>query len=104
MKKYLLIAFVFGVFAVKGQSISMTATGSNTQSFGALPTTGSVAWTDNYTFISCYFVSSTFSSSIVITDSNSCRNFSTSIATDRAIGALSTSASTHSFESRYINS
>ena len=91
-KIYLLLFLILGSVGVSFAQISMTATGSNTQNFNSLPTSGSITWVDNSTIASWYAQRTGTGTSLVADNGGSNTgnlfNYGTTAATDRAIGSL----------------
>lgn len=79
---------------VWGQSISMTATGTNTQNFNSLSTSGSTTWSDNSTLSAWY---SSYAGNITANAGASTTaglySYGSGTNTDRALGSINTNAS-----------
>lgn len=95
--RFVALALLFFSISLNGwsQAISMTATSSNTQLFGALPTTGSATWTDNSTIASWY--SSQTGTSVTANAGSSTTaglySYGTGTNADRTLGSINTNAS-----------
>lgn len=93
--------FIFYGFNSNAQ-VNLATGGTYTQNFDGLGFSSS-SFTDNTTLTGWYISSSTLPVNNGSANSNSCYNFGTTNATDRALGALSSSSTNHRFGIRIKN-
>ncbi|MPT33160.1 MAG: T9SS type A sorting domain-containing protein [Chryseobacterium sp.] len=101
LKRYLFFAVLFFTIGVWGQVSITSLPQTYSQDFNGLSTTATT-FTNNTTLTGWYISSGTLPVSDGNANSNSCYNYGTSSASDRSIGALSTST-THNFGVRIKN-
>ncbi len=101
LKRYLFLAALLLMANVWGQVNVTTLPQTYSQDFNGLSTTATT-FSNNSTLTGWYISSSTLAISDGNANANSCYNYGTSNATDRSIGALSTST-THNFGVRIKN-
>ncbi|WP_312765049.1 T9SS type A sorting domain-containing protein [Epilithonimonas sp.] len=101
VKRYLFFTVLFSMVNTWGQVSITSLPQTYNQDFNGLSTTATT-FTNNSTLTGWYISSSTLAVSDGSANGNSCYNYGTSSATDRSIGALSTST-THNFGVRIKN-
>lgn len=105
MTSKILYAFLMTLFSIWGwgQVSITTLPQTYNQDFNGLSNNSSTSWNNNSTLTGWYISSATLAIYSATANSNSCYNTGSSSSSDRSIGALSTSGSSHYFSIRIKN-
>jgi hypothetical protein len=99
---FIVAIFLLSAFNALGQVSVVSLPDTYTQDFSSFGT-GNVSWTDNSTLSGWYATSNPLNANTGSTATNGCYNFGSGGNSDRAIGAIATTDSTHRFGLRMKN-
>jgi hypothetical protein len=92
MKRIILAALSVMLVASAMAQISMTTTGSNTQNFNTLITSGTATWVNNSTISNWYVTNTSLRADAGSNVAAGIKSYGTGTATDRALGSIETNA------------